>query len=515
MPVEVNSAIAPAEPVAARGGLLATVRRRPWLLHGLLVLVGTLARIPQLNNSLYELYSFRQTQTAMTAREFLRNGVDLLQSPLPVFGPDANVPMEMPLYQAAVSWIAQTGLGIDEAGRLLSLVFFQISAILLILILRRYAGTISCVVAGVLFQFSPFTLEWGAAHLMEFTAVAFSLAAVLGIDWWLRDGRYWGLVLGGAAFVPAFLVKATTAPVWCLFLIAPAYLMLRELGLARGLIRGAIGVVVGVVPGLIAAVAWTRHADAIKAADPLTEFLTSSALREWNFGTLADRLDPDHWAMISDRISETITGPPLLVGALAVIGLVLAGTLRERVVFAGMFAVILGGPLVFFNLYYIHSYYLSATVAALCAVTGIGAGALARALTSRPARRAGVAAALTAGVLLGTATTASSLSLLRSIVFSAPVPGQSVALAAVSQPGDLVVTAGCDWAPTFLYAADREGVMFRDPAVSREFWAANDIADYSFLLACTGEIDPGDYLPDGVDAVPLRDGVYEISPTTG
>ena len=61
-----------------------------------------------------------------------------------------------------------------------------------------------------------------------------------------------------------------------------------------------------VVVPILAAAAWTRHADAIKAASRTTEWLTSTELREWNFGTLDQRLERGTWETILDRIRGTV-----------------------------------------------------------------------------------------------------------------------------------------------------------------------------------------------------------------
>ena len=44
-------------------------------------------RLTTLSQPLVEAHSFRQTQTAYTALLYHREGINLLQTPLPIFGP--------------------------------------------------------------------------------------------------------------------------------------------------------------------------------------------------------------------------------------------------------------------------------------------------------------------------------------------------------------------------------------------------------------------------------------------
>ena len=89
-------------------------RRFRWAIFGI-VAVGTIIRIPQLGHSLAEAWSFRQTQTAFTVKEYVAHGIDLFSTPLPVFGPEAKVPMEFPLFQGVAALLAQLGLPVARA----------------------------------------------------------------------------------------------------------------------------------------------------------------------------------------------------------------------------------------------------------------------------------------------------------------------------------------------------------------------------------------------------------------
>lgn len=49
---------------------------------------------------LLDVHGFRQTQTAITVREFLRSGYHPLRYITPIFGSQSCIPFEFPVYQS-------------------------------------------------------------------------------------------------------------------------------------------------------------------------------------------------------------------------------------------------------------------------------------------------------------------------------------------------------------------------------------------------------------------------------
>lgn len=461
-----------------------------------IIVVGTLIRIPQLFHNLVEAYAFRQTQTAFTVREFAENGIDLLSSPLPVFGPDANVPMEFPLFQGIGALLAQAGTSAEFAARLVSLVSFQVAAILLFLILRRWHGRAVAVTALLLYQFLPFSLLWGASSLIDFMSVALALGMVYLLDRWFDGGRgsWWFLAAGGLAAVLCALVKITTFPGWVILVVIAALILIHRAGFRYSWWRVLLGLIVVPAIGLAAGVTWTRHADAIKASRELTHFIVSSELNEWNFGTLAQRLDLENYLQIAQRVMQEIAGPALLGGVLAILAAIFARSFAERARIIGWIAVAVVVPFVFFNLYVVHTYYLIGIFPALVAATAIGLVWLWRRVAGSW-KRPLVAATVGLGIFLGSMyTTPAGISDIYQWARGGQIPDQVTAIRALSEPDDLIVLIGCDWDPTWLYTADRRGVMFRD-ATSGSFWYDHEIQDYSLLFTCNPALDANAYLP--------------------
>ena len=248
------------------------------------------------------------------------------------------------------------------------------------------------------------------------------------------------------------LVKPTTALLW----ILPALLYRPEQTSAprTRLPRRAWTAVLVFVP-LAAAWLWTRHADAIKAASPPTEFLTSSRLQEWNFGTLDQRLDPDAWLVVLKRLPSVVG----LLGIFLVVAAVATWRSPQRRFWIGMWLTAIGPFLVFTNLYFQHDYYLAAVSPAFAALIGLGVGFTLAPLAKRPL--ALVSASLVLLVLVY-----GSLELGRGYwlrIHGADDDPQVLPLAreleSLTRTGDLVAYSGLAWSPAVPYYADRWGHM--------------------------------------------------------
>jgi hypothetical protein len=491
--------------------------------------LGLLVRVLQVQHHLTENHAFRQTQTALVAKEYLSRGIDLTHTWLPVFGPNSQVPMEFPIFQGLVALIAKIVPNLDLVGQSLALMFFAGSGVLLTILLRRWVGAIPALFAAGLFQFLPFGIYWGSAFLIEFVAVFFSLLFVFFGDLWFAKRNWVWLVAGSIASVLAFLIKSTTAPVYLPLLLIPFVFVLKTDGWVSAIRKGWIYLSVVPALGLVAAVLWTRSADAIKSTSPITKFITSQALADWNFGSLAQRKDPAIYLPVVQRMSEQVAGPFLLFLALAVLGAVLTGSFKQRVTLAFLGISALAGPLIFLNLYYQHEYYISAIYAPVVGILASGLYLLATSLGQGRSKAVSVMAVLV--MFLGftvysTFPGGEALKSLRSVSFDGNgvqqrvIPDISLKLKSSTPTGANVILAECtQWDPEFLYYANRRGLMISAPEVNEAFpeikriWSTLPISDYSYLATCSSDakFDPAKYLPSGVVATKVGPQVYELA----
>ncbi len=423
-----------------------------WLPAVVLVLVVVI-HLPTLAQPLLERHNFRQTQTAYTARIFHEEGIDLLHSKMPVLGPPWEVPFEFPLYQAAAAMVMDVGVPEDVAMRVTGLASFLLAAGLLWLLMRRQAGWLAALIALVVFCFSPLGIEWSRAALMEYLAVAASLAfALAGLRWRDRPTPTWyGATIAFGCI--AALVKITTAGFW----LAPFGLLgYPRDGIDESRRTQVAGWGLAIVP-LVVGLAWTRWADAIKAASTATAWLTSSALVTWNFGTLHQRTVPAEWGRTGFSVIILAGGIALPLLAIPIIRFAMVH--RQIRFWAWIFLTVAGPVLLFFNLYYQHDYYAIAVSASVAALVGVGFGRIASMRWWLPRLVGGLAvvATIVAWFLLVPYWTR----------IYAPVfdPEGVLPLAAQiereTDPGQRVAIIGRDWSPSVLYYADRWGWMVR------------------------------------------------------
>jgi hypothetical protein len=77
------------------------------------------------NKPLLDMHSFRQTQTAMSAFYMAEDARMFFDYITPVLGKPWQIPMEVPIYQWIVArWHNVSGMGLDQGGKLISIVFW-------------------------------------------------------------------------------------------------------------------------------------------------------------------------------------------------------------------------------------------------------------------------------------------------------------------------------------------------------------------------------------------------------
>jgi len=393
-------------------------------------------------NPLLDRHGFRQAQTALGARTIL-NGSSLFEHELPVFGKPWAIPIEFPLYQAAVAAVARaTPLEIDQAGRLVSAIAFYLLLPVLyagLAIVEPDGSRRLLMLAFVLV--SPLYIFWSRAVMIESTALLFAIAFVVAS---IRSfERPAWIAVAIVAGIVAALVKATT------FAVA-----LVPLAIYAALRRRPIAVILIAIP-LACGEWWTRYADAVRARNPVAEAKTSLAyLQSWTYGTLAQRADLSQWRTMFARSAPTIAGQTLLVHWLPVTvvaaALGIAITKRYRVAALVMLAAFVAGPLVFFNVYAVHDYYFYANgiYAALFIAFGIVA-------LGEHVRKPILVSIIAMALMLSSYI----LDYYYSQTVAIGIPPATAAVRRLTKSGDVIVIYGQDWNPAFPYYARRRALM--------------------------------------------------------
>ena len=417
-------------------------------------------------------HAFRQTQTAITARYFSGFG-DFLTYQTPVLGPPWSIPFEFPLYQALAKGLhVASGLSLESSGRLVSIAFFLLCFWPLHCLLRAWqVRNTPLVMAAVLL--APLYVFWSRAFLIETTALFFALSYLALFMRALRPahGGAAEFLLLTVAGVLAALIKITTVlPLLLVTGGVTAWLALRAMQ-RREALAGPLKLALAQAVIVAVALAWIAHTDAVKLLNPWGPQLTSSALRKWNFGPLAQRLDPAVWRSLAISTVEIFFPfPPLYSRLLTVLKWVLAASwlaifvhfavrcapARRRQVFAlcGLFVL----PFFLFtNLHFVHNYYQTANGLFLCLAFGLAAyGALEAAPDARRGRQT---LGLYAAMLLSFGLC--GLWYLRhSDSHKGRLLDVSALVRRMSLPDSVVVVSGLDWSAMLPYQAARRALMF-------------------------------------------------------
>lgn len=321
-------------------------------------------------------HEFRQVQTAVTVHAMKAEGFRLDYS-TPILGKPWSIPFEFPLYQYVVARISTVGhLGEVDAGRWVSLSAFYLALPALFLLLRTAAfSPVAAALGTVPVLGAPVFLLYSRAVLIESTAF-------LASSWFLywltqyrlhrRAGQFTVMLLCG---ITAVLVKSTT---WAVFCLPWAVWVLRDGWQARSQGWRAFRVIAEDVlliglPLLAVGFGWVWITDQIKTMNPIAGFLTSANLASFNFGTLAERLDPRTWRVLwSHWTMAVMPGWCFVAGAVALVAVPRKG----RIVFFLAATAFVLGQFIFINLYALHDYYFYANAAGACLAFGGVVGGL-------------------------------------------------------------------------------------------------------------------------------------------
>jgi len=383
----------PPEAMAEAGAaLLAAIHRllsgRGWTwLNAALALVmlgfsGWVA-MQAIDQPLVDIHAFRQTQTALSAEWMVREGWRI-DYETPVAGAPWSIPFEFPVYQMLVAAVvAVTGLDLSATGRFTSWLFLVGCGWPAFAVARRLQlpGSAAAAFCGLLWS-AQLYVYWGRTFMIETAALFFTLAC---LPWWLDAiggrGGWRSRLLFLACAALAVLQKSTTG--------GPVLLVLLVVGLGRWLLpgprtpaarTGATWAVALTLAALAAGGLWAAHADTVKLANPMGRMLTGGGLSTWNFGSLAQKFDPQTWQKVIWERGFVWNAAGFWAVALLLAfwawpgGRVATEHRRDRRLVLVCLTLYLLPILIFTNLHLVHDYYQVACVAFLLAALAVVIG---------------------------------------------------------------------------------------------------------------------------------------------
>jgi hypothetical protein len=433
-----------------------------------LAFLAVVVRLRNLDSPITGSYTFRTTQTAWGIRSVANGALSPFSVETPVLGPPWKIPFEFPLYQMFAGFLSRfSGLSVEASGRLVSITFFVLSGFVLYRICRMFFSAGVSLFVYAIFLFNSHNLEYGSSVLIEYCAVFFSLTgfyfALRYCQAFLRKHLTLFFIFGSIAA----LVKITTALIWIAFGACFA------LFIYRAKLRSVITLLSVALATLVPAVLWTQWADDQKSKTIYTEWLTSENLRSWNFGTLGQRFNYSDWhRTINNEFFPSVLGSSLITFSLIIISLSFA---RNRKVAITFISILLLGPLVFTNLYFVHDYYWTAVLPALLFSIAPAIELITdwsrKLSTSASSRSSQTILSLLCGIALIVASWFSFYGTRHFDVFtksgSIAYNGDEYLVAvkeiqSLTKKDDKVIVIGSDWDPRILYFSDRKGLMIVD-----------------------------------------------------
>jgi hypothetical protein len=404
------------------------------------------------NNNLLDFFSFRQTQTAITSFYVIQEGFQINYQ-TPILGAPWSIPMEFPLYQWIVAIVvAVTHMPLDQAGRLVSLIFFYLTLIpvygMLNYTMKNRAHKLMVI---SLILLNPVYIFWSRTFMIESAALFFSLAFLYCTIRTIMTKSVPFFVLAIVLGVLGGLTKVTT---FAVVLIGGfgfyAWYWNRNrkcCSFPRYLLHGAF--LFG-IPFLVN-VAWVKYTDHLKHLNPLADFITSGALTSWNFGTWEQKLSLVTWYHI------LYVYLPLFV----LVMLLWRGSRRlEAMASLALFWI---GPAIFTNLYFVHEYYSYASSIFFSLFIGFILVSLIETKNKKTA------------ILVYPVVLAISCSFYFNTYYDKqktghqndPVIKLTEQVRVHTQPNDIMLVYGQDWNPVIPYYSQRKAIMVRgNPSLS-------------------------------------------------
>ncbi len=167
---------------------------KKWELFLFFLLLGlaSLVRLYRFNNPIADWHSWRQADTSAVARNFVKNGFDILH---PTFDDLSNVPsgfdnpkgyrfVEFPIYNVlqagGYKYIGKVTL--EEWGRLITIGMSLLSTVFIFLLARKYIGGFGSFAAAGFFAFLPYSIYYSRVILPDPSMVTATLACIYFFD---------------------------------------------------------------------------------------------------------------------------------------------------------------------------------------------------------------------------------------------------------------------------------------------------------------------------------------------
>ena len=230
-----------------------TKRLLPLTLVVIIFFITLIPRIYKIDNSITDWHSFRQADTAMVARNFSQEGIDLLHprtdnilaiSDSKIPNPKGYTFLEFPIYTLIVGYIWQFTGPLEWIGRLVSAIFASLSGIFIFLIVKKFSSTRIAFISSLVFALTPYSIYYGRVIMPNSTMICLGLISIWLFSKYYFENSKISLLLSGLLFA----LSSLSYPYVIFWIIPMIYLAIIKDGLFYYSIRYYIFFLVSFLP---------------------------------------------------------------------------------------------------------------------------------------------------------------------------------------------------------------------------------------------------------------------------
>jgi hypothetical protein len=342
----------------------------------------------------------------------------------------------------------------------------------------------------------------GSEVLIDGFAVALALWAYWKVgNWRLAKPNAIGVLAVCCAVAMSALVKLNTTAIWVL----GSFVLLtfnNTIKVKNRILISAL-LCISFIPSFL----WTSFADRVKGENKYAQWLQSSELNQWYFGTIRDRLDFTSISNALSQFTQTTVGGTVCFVILVFFALI---DKEKRAHSISLLMVLVSGPLVFIKLYSIHSYYWMAVFPAAILLICLGISTIGQMLGRQFGQRNFQISLLflTACLIFSTYVSKPGAEYMNIFMYRLPVPASSRVIVENTKESDLIIVIGDDWSPATLYFSGRRGLTLRPGAPKPEPSELGDLYKYVYSWEDSPPWDQ--YFPPGMKLVEVGEHLYRI-----
>lgn len=339
-----------------------------------ILISALIVRLYHITYPIFDIYAFRQTQTASTILNYYRNGIDLLLPTVNSIGSPGVLVLEFPLFQALSALIYKIASPDIIYIRFLSIIFCLIAAIYLYKLVVFFFNKEAAIFSIIFFLFAPLNIFFSRTPMIEAMAAMLSIMFLYYFILWIAQRKGYMLFLGVILASLALIVKPPYSLIMFPVIIYYAFF---KYGLKA--IKDKAFVISLLIP-LVILICWQMWANyANSAFNSVADYpykqlhsafgVKLSELNTWYFGTVSQRLDPSTYIVIAKRICYEIL---TVVGTILVFVSIPLKSRKHGLFFEVWLATALLSFVVLLNLNYVHNFYQLPCIAILSIYCGRG-----------------------------------------------------------------------------------------------------------------------------------------------